>query len=74
MTRKEAPRGAMVERTCVCGNKFTARVADVKRGWGKFCSKSCKAIKQERKTGQCAAYRERQRGEFSNAHLFSNEE
>jgi endogenous inhibitor of DNA gyrase (YacG/DUF329 family) len=29
-----------------CGDPFEARVADIKRGWGKFCSKSCKAIKQ----------------------------
>jgi hypothetical protein len=26
-----------------CGNSFYARKADIKRGWGKFCSKSCKA-------------------------------
>lgn len=26
-----------------CTKPFTPRVADVKRGWGKFCSKSCKA-------------------------------
>lgn len=37
-------RGRMVENTCqVCKNKFTVRVADVNRGWGIFCSKSCKA-------------------------------
>lgn len=29
-----------------CGSPFQARVADRNRGWGKFCSKSCKAIKQ----------------------------
>lgn len=29
-----------------CGITFQARTADVKRGWGKFCSKSCKAKKQ----------------------------
>lgn len=29
-----------------CGKMFTARIADRKRGWGKFCSKSCKASKQ----------------------------
>lgn len=36
----------MIERTCrnkKCGAKFVARTADVKRGWGMFCSKSCKA-------------------------------
>lgn len=39
--------------TVICGNKkcrkeFQARTADVNRGWGKFCSKSCKAKKQGR--------------------------
>ena len=43
----------------VCKNKrckkvFQAREADVKRGWGKFCCKSCKAIEQEGRTGQYA--------------------
>ncbi len=82
----EITMASTVERTCpVCKSPFTARAADVKRGWGKFCSKSCKAIKQERRTGQHAAYRDRQSrrdddwggnrgGEFSDAHLFSNEE
>jgi len=35
---------------------FMARVADRKRGWGKFCSKSCKATKQEYITGQYKSY------------------
>ena len=47
----------MVDRKCkCCGGPFKARAADVKRGWGKFCSKSCKAIKQEQRTGQYATY------------------
>jgi hypothetical protein len=29
-----------------CGIGFEARVADIKRGWGRFCSKSCKAQRQ----------------------------
>jgi len=29
-----------------CKQPFTACVADRKRGWGKFCSKSCKARRQ----------------------------
>lgn len=33
------------------------RSADVKRGWGKYYSKSCKAIAQERRTGQYGNYR-----------------
>lgn len=41
---KDEPRGAKVEVSCkCCGDKFMARVADRKRGWAKFCSKSCKA-------------------------------
>jgi endogenous inhibitor of DNA gyrase (YacG/DUF329 family) len=47
-----------MQRTCEnkqCGNQFHAREADVKRGWGRFCSKRCKAIKQEQRTGQWAA-------------------
>jgi hypothetical protein len=28
------------------------RTADVKRGWGKYFSKSCKAKEQEQRTGQ----------------------
>ena len=54
---------SMVEVKCkCCGKPFKARVADRKRGWGKFCSKRCKAIKQEQRTGQYARYRERQEG------------
>lgn len=38
-----------------CKKLFTARTADRARGWALYCSKSCKAIKQEARTGQ---YRE----------------
>ena len=41
---------------CGCGRKKRVRVADIKRGWGKFYSKSCKAKAQERRTGQMSAY------------------
>lgn len=76
-----------VERKCqCCGKTFSARSADVKRGWAKFCSKSCKAIKQEQRTHAHRNFtrahwdaqeaREKWNGEptFSNAHQFSNEE
>ena len=45
---------SMTEITCKCGcgRKKLVRTADVKRGWGLFYSKSCKARWQERKTGQ----------------------
>lgn len=47
---------SMTTRTCRCGKQFQARTADVKRGWGKFCSKSCKAVEQEKRTGQYKDY------------------
>lgn len=34
-----------------CGDPFTARTADRARGWARFCSKSCKAIRQTQRTG-----------------------
>lgn len=40
-----------VECRC-CGKKFSARAADVKRGWGKYCSKRCKAVEQTKRTGK----------------------
>lgn len=45
---KQKPRGAMVEVACEnpsCDATFTARVADRKRGWGRFCSKACSKSK-----------------------------
>ena len=42
---------------------FTARVADRKRGWAKYCSKSCKAKEQESRTGQYEDYLRRVEGE-----------
>lgn len=53
---------SMVKRNCKqCGDPFMARSADVKRGWAKFCSKSCKAKKQETRTGQYRQYVNRAR-------------
>ena len=49
--------------TCRCGKLFTARVADRNRGWARFCSKSCKATEQETRTGQYAAYKNRETDE-----------
>lgn len=50
-------RGSKVQVQCLrCRAEFTARVADRKRGWAKFCSKSCKASEQENRTGQFAAH------------------
>lgn len=72
---RRVPQPQMVERKCSwCKGPFMARAADVKRGWGKFCSKSCKASRQEKRTGQYRRINEEESGEFSNAHLFSNED
>lgn len=42
-----------------CKLDFEARTADRARGWARFCSKSCKAVKQEQRTGQYRAFQER---------------
>lgn len=34
-----------------CKDEFLARKVDRKRGWAKFCSKSCKAKEQTKRTG-----------------------
>lgn len=36
---------------CGCGRSKLVRVADIKRGWGKFYSKSCKAKAQAKRRG-----------------------
>ena len=51
--------GPTVDRVCAnkfCRMTFKVRTADVKRGWGRFCSKSCKASDQTRRTGVCGPY------------------
>lgn len=54
-------RGKTVQVKCkFCGGAFPARVADRKRGWARFCSKSCKAKEQEGRTHQ---HRDRLRGD-----------
>lgn len=48
-----------VQRKCKnCGDPFMARSADVNRGWAKFCSKSCKAREQTRRTGYAGPRKE----------------
>lgn len=42
----------MIEKKCKnCSKTFSVRVADHNRGWGIYCSKSCKAVKQTKLTG-----------------------
>lgn len=54
--RRRAGQPSTVQRSCkACHKTFTARSADVKRGWAQFCSKRCKAVEQEHRTGQFAA-------------------
>ena len=41
------PRGKIIETDChYCGKLFTVRQAEINRGRGKFCTKSCKAYAQ----------------------------
>lgn len=62
MTTETKLRGSTGEYKCHCGNLFTARVSDRKRGWARFCSKSCKAVRQEQRTGQHHAFVNRYEG------------
>lgn len=48
---------AAITKQCeCCGKSMQVRAADVARGWGRFCSKSCKASAQERHTHQNAVH------------------
>ncbi len=38
---------ATVEMVCHCGELYDAREADLKRGWGYSCSKSCSAKRRD---------------------------
>lgn len=42
-----------------CKTSFIARIADRKRGWGRFCSKNCKA-KMQHVDHEISAEKERQ--------------
>lgn len=46
-TNPTPPRGNMIEMLCHCGNNYTAREADLKRGWALSCSKRCAAIRRD---------------------------
>lgn len=62
---------SMTTVTCVnrtCGKLFQARTADIKRGWGKFCDKSCKATVQERRTHQHAQFMERREQRYEDGY------
>jgi hypothetical protein len=37
-------------RCAHCNAAFSARTVDRERGWAKFCSKSCKALSQARRS------------------------
>lgn len=37
-----------VTLVCFCGSEYSARFADISRGWAKTCSKRCAAVKRER--------------------------
>ena len=39
-----------------CNKEKSVRVADLNRGWGLYCSKRCKAIKQEARTRQYSKF------------------
>jgi len=43
---------AKVAKRCeCCGAEMAVRAADIKRGWGRYCSKRCKAVAHDRREG-----------------------
>lgn len=40
-------RGITQIMRCHCGEQYSARMADIKRGWGLSCSKRCAAIRRD---------------------------
>ena len=40
-------RGSKLELICHCGNKYSPRLSDLKRGWAMSCSKRCASIKRD---------------------------
>jgi len=42
-----------------CGKPFEARTADRARGWARYCSKSCKAVRQTKKANKSGRGRSR---------------
>ncbi|QHZ59840.1 hypothetical protein HWD03_gp080 [Alteromonas phage vB_AmeM_PT11-V22] len=44
---KKPVRGKKQKMKCACGFVYEARVADLKRGYGKSCSKRCASIRRE---------------------------
>lgn len=49
-------RGTAEFKCEMCPTLFVGKLADRKRGWARFCSKSCKAREQESRTGQHAEF------------------
>lgn len=64
----------MVNKNCEwCHKEHTVRAADLERGWGRFCGKVCKAMEQEKRTGQhkankAKAQARQQRGTLTPGH------
>ena len=65
----------MIEKSCnCCGKNMTVRKADVNRGWGKYCSKSCKAKSfNERRRSSIDIYGRDNRYFLASEHPFSTE-
>lgn len=74
MASARKPMPKMVERTCACGcgRKFQARAADVKRGWGLYFSKSCKAVAQTKRIGASIQRERDYTGDFEHGHIFAS--
>lgn len=49
--KTKEPASSVIEKKCeFCKKPISVRAVDVHRGWGRFCSKSCKAKDQQKKS------------------------
>lgn len=53
-----------------CGWETSVRQADVDRGWGKFCSKSCKASYQENSKSKSNAFSNYNKNSYLGGKIF----
>lgn len=53
-----------------CGCETTVRQADIDRGWGKFCSKSCKASDQEKSKNKSTSFSTKNKSSYLGGKIF----
>lgn len=55
-SKRKRGAGKVAVDCASCGETFMAKVYDIKRGWGRFCSKICKAAAQGQRRKENGRY------------------